>query len=194
MTTKLRRLAPLALIVAMAAFTPTGEASRRAGQTDQQVTVTVGEGTAAPDAPVTLALSLSAPDTLPIGSVTVRIAFPKALLSFVNIDSSGLALAVNADVRAEVKKGPNEATSVVEATISTIGKGGSRQAIPVGLIAYLSFKIDNRAEVETTIALTHEATATTTGDQPGPVIGVVASKAEVNVSSPPVAACFFYMH
>jgi hypothetical protein len=131
---------------------------------------------------------LSAPDEVSVGDLTVRLTFAKALLGFEKIDPSGLALSVDASVQAETKAGPDEESSTLEIRVA------ATKALPSGPLAYVSFKIDESATPETSIALEHAAEAATTDRPPRRVEPLVAEPASIRVSAPPVPACFFYMH
>jgi hypothetical protein len=153
-------------------------------------TVTLTEGSAPPDAQVVLPLALSVREGTRVGEVEIRVGFPGTLLSFVSIERSGLAVAADAELRSEVGKGSSEGTSVLHATISTAGK--SRQPLPDGPIAYVTFRIAKEAKPGSSIPLGHEATVR--APDGGAVAPVVATPAEVKVSEAPPPACVFYMH
>jgi hypothetical protein len=171
------------------------EATATGGQAGSaETTVTVQTSNAPPDAQVVLPVFLAAPEAVKVGRIELRVGFPKEVLTFVKVEPSGLAVGVDAEVKAEVKDAPSPGFGVVHASVSTVGPNGSRQSIPGGPIVYLVFTIDKTAKAGTTIALSHEATASTTDDPPKPVTPLTASKAQVIVSEPPAPACFFYMH
>ena len=163
-------------------------------QTAGTTTISITESSAPPDSQVVLPLALDAPDSVRVGAIDVRLTFPKALLTFVSVEPSGLAVGVDAVVQSDVKPGAKEGESVLHATISTTGSGGSRQPIPTGPLAYVAFRIAKTAKPETVITLTHEVSATTVDDPPKPVAPIAASAAQIGVAKEPVPACFFYMH
>lgn len=182
-----------ALLSATLVFASTPEDGRAAEQQPTgPPTLSLGEASAPPGAPVVAPLTLSAPEGVRVGSVEVRLTYPKALLAFVKIEPSGLALGVGATVQADAKGGPDAQSSTLHVSIST--PAGSRQPLPSGPLAYLGFTIDESAKAETSIALTHAAEALTTDDPPRLVKPLVAAPATISVSVPPVPACFFYMH
>ena len=163
-------------------------------QASEPTVVSISEGNAAPDEQVVLSVSLSASDAVPVGAINIRLGFPKALLTFVEIELSGLSLAVEAKAHAEVRKGPNDADSILDATISIVSEAGSQRSLPVGRVAQLIFQVDKSAKPSTWIPLTHEVTASTTDDPPQLITPVNTYKTRIGVSLAPVTACFFYMH
>lgn len=158
-----------------------------------KIAINIGEGNGPPDSKVVLPVSVSAPQTANLGAVKIRLGFPKALLEFVEMELSGLALAAGAEVRTAIQPGPGNDQSVVEATISTVSPDGPRRALPVGRLGQLVFRIGKTAKPSTWISLTDTATASTV-DEPSKSVPVEAYKTRIGVSLPPVSACFFYMH
>lgn len=154
--------------------------------------VNIGEGTAPPDSKVMLPVSVSAPETLKLGEIKIRLGFPRALLEFVSMELSGFALASGAEARTVVQPGSSKDQSVVELTISTSSPDGPQLALPSGRLGQLVFRISKTAKPSTWISLTHTA-AVSTRDDPSSM-PVEAYKTRIGVSLPPVSACFFYMH
>lgn len=164
------------------------------GQNAEKTTLRLGEASAPPGAPVVAPLTLTVAEGTRVGSVDVRLTFPKALLKFVKIEPSGLALAVEAIVKAEATDGADTTSSTVHVTVSTLGAGGSRKPLPSGVLGYLAFTVAPGAKPLTAIAFAHEATALTVDTPPAPVTPLTLDPAKITVANPPVPACFFYMH
>lgn len=167
-------------------------ATGRSQQPDGATTLSLGESAAPAGSPVVAPLTLSAAGGLEIGAVEVRLTFPTALLTFEKIEPSGLSLAVDAVVQAEVKAEPGGQSSTLLVKVFTAP--GSGKALPSGLLAYVGFKIHESAKPETSIALALAAEALTAGEPRQPVTPVAAANATIKVARPPVPACFFYMH
>jgi hypothetical protein len=157
-------------------------------------TITISTSSAPPDGQAVLPIYLSVPDAVRVGAIDLKLAFPKAHLSFVKVEPSGLARGVDAILRSELGDDLGVDRAVVMLRISTIEQGGSREAIPAGPVAHVVFKVDKNARPESTIRLSHAARAVTTDTPPRAVRPLAASGGEVVVSSAPVPACFFFMH
>ncbi len=164
------------------------------GDHQDQTAVVMSSGTQSAGGDVVIPLTLSAGKEIKVGSVDVRITFMKAALAFVQIELGGLADSVDAAVDSEVLAGTIAGESVLHASISTTGSGGSRLPIPSGPIAYLTFKINQAAKPQSTITPTLDARLTTTDTPSQPIAPVVTSAGDITVSSGPVFGCFFYMH
>ena len=161
-------------------------------QTDSKLTL--GEPSAPPGSPVTVPLTLSVPESVNVGSLEIRLTFPKALLTFTKVEPSGLAVGLDARVEATVESGPDAKSSTLRVRVATPGNAGERKPLPAGLLAYIGFTIAKTAKPDTTISLVHVATARTTHSDPRPVTPLGIANGKINVTKPPVPACFFYMH
>ncbi len=183
-----------AVAVAIAFLMPGAGPSAQAPE-GEPTTVHLGEGAAPPGGQVVLPVSFSsAENVVKAGAIDLRVTLPKAKLSFVKIDPSGLAVGVSATVQANVKDGDAAGPPIVEAHISTIGPGGGRLAIPSGPVAYLTFTIDTSAEPGDAFDVSLEASVRTTDDPPRTITPVGTADGQITVASPPVPMCFFYMH
>ncbi len=158
------------------------------------ITIGLGDGSAPAGSIVTVPVTLSAPESAHIGALTITVPFRKAQLAFTKIDPSGLATAVEAKVDAQVKPGAAADTPVLELTISTAGAGGSRQPIPTGPIAYVTFTIAEAAQPGTAIALESEASALTSDSPPKKARPLATTKGTIEVAAPGIPPCLFYMH
>ncbi len=141
---------------------------------------------------VFIPLILDVPEGVEVETAISEVTFPNQLLSFNEVASGLSAQAANAEVRAVVEVDEqNPQDSVVTVTVST-EKG---QFIPSGVIADLAFTISEDAAVEQTIKLKNVVRALTTDDPPGPVDPMTGTEGEIQVTAtPPIFACFFYMH
>ncbi len=135
-------------------------------------------------------LILDVPDGVEVETAISEVTFPNQLLSFNEVASGLSAQAASAEVRAVVEVDEqNPKLSVVTVTVSTV-KG---QFIPSGVIADLAFTISEDAAVEQTIKLKNVVRALTTDD--GSVDPITGTEGEIQVTAtPPIFACFFYMH
>lgn len=181
-----------AVIISAVLTATLASSSERPQQAGGETMVSVGESAAQAGSPVVAPLTLAAPGGVEIGAVDVRLTFPTALLTFEKIEPSGLALAVDAVVQAEVKAEPDGKSSTLHVKVFTAPASG--RSLPSGPLAYLAFKVSETAKPETSIALVHAAEALTTGEPRQQVRPLTAAKAAIKVARPPVPACFFYMH
>ena len=145
-----------------------------------------------PGSEVSLTLSLSVPDGVEIGKVTSEITFPGKLLIFEEAKRGLSAEAIGAEIDAVVQ--PSDSSpdnSVLRVTVTA--KAGDW--IPPGMVADLMFKISEKAPNEQSIPLKNKVTAWTPKAPPTPVESMTGKDGEVQVTAtPPVFACFFYMH
>ena len=182
-----------ALLVALAAgVVSPALAARQAGE---ETKLTLGESSGLPGASVTVPLTLSAAESVNVGSVEMRLTYPKAQLTFNKVEPSGLSLGVDAKAEATVENGPDPKSSTVRVTLSTPpGEAGVRKPLPLGLLGYLGFTIAKTAKPETTISLVNVAAAATTDSEPRPIAPLAFANGKIKVTTRPVPACFFYMH
>jgi hypothetical protein len=164
-----------------------------AGQTAESTTLTIGEQTGVPGAPVVVPLTLAAPDAVKPGTIEIRVTFPKATLTFTKVEPSGLALGASATIETTVGKGPDAASSTLVATIATPADPAERKALAPGLLAYIGFTIAKDAKPGT-VPLKLTTTVRTADAEAKPVAPVSAVNGKVTVTAPPVISCFFYMH
>jgi hypothetical protein len=186
------RALPRFLPAAVAAAMFAASIARGATQPTPQATLTFGDATAPPGGEAVLPLTLSAAEGVAIGVLDIRVTYPAAELTFAKVEPSGLVLAVEADVRAEVTAGPRAGVSILQARIATPDNG--KKPLSPGVLAYFRFAIDKSAKAETSLTLTQTAEALTAGDPARPIAPLSTPDAKVEVVRPPVTACFFYMH
>ena len=190
MTFRLARVTAMAVVVAAALPQPVSSI-----QTVIESKLTLGEASGNPGSPVTVPLTLAAAESVNVGSVEMRVTYPKAQLTFNKVEPSGLSLGVDAKVEASVESWSDAKSSTVRITLSTPpGEGGVRKPLPIGLLAYLGFTIAKTAKPETTIPLVHVATAASSDSEPRPVAPLGVADGKIKVTTRPVPACFFYMH
>ena len=72
-------------------------------QTAAEAKLTLGEPSAPPGSPVTIPLTLSMAESVSVGSVEIRLTYPKAQLTFNKVESSGLVLGIEATVEAALE-------------------------------------------------------------------------------------------
>ena len=158
------------------------------------VNVSLGQASGPADAQAVVPLSMSGSGDPKLASVTVRVPFPTALLTFVKVDPSGLAVGVDAKITTDVKPGSGADTSVLHATIASSDAGGQRRALPLGVLAYITFRIAKDAKPETTVPLAAEASVASIAEPSKQITVAKVAPGEVTVAAPPVPVCFFYMH
>ncbi len=183
-----RRILLATLIILAGAVLSTHAIAQEEGR--KVTTLNLGFDVQQPGHEVFIPLILDVPDGVEVETAISEVTFPNQLLSFNEVASGLSAQAANAEVRAVVEVDEqNPQDSVVTVTVSTT-KG---QFIPSGVIADLAFNISEDAAVEQTIKLKNVVRALTTDD--GPVDPITGTEGEIQVTAtPPVFACFFYMH
>lgn len=140
---------------------------------------------------VVLTLSLSVPNGMEVGKAVSEVTYPGKLLVFLEVRRGLSAEAVGADVSSENKPGPDAENSILKVTIAV--KEGD--FIPPGMLADLVFVIAKDAPQEKLVALTNKVSAWTAKSPPSVIDGVTGKDGEVQITAtPPVFACFFYMH
>lgn len=188
------RIIRFVLSIGLAAMATREPAFLAQAPAEPAVTVGLGEGAAPPGSAAVVPLTLSAPDGIAVGRLSVKVRVPTGELAFGKIDPSGLAVGVGAKVTAETRAAGN---GVTELSIEILaGADGARAgaALPPGPVAYLTFTVSEKASSGTDVPLTLEATVTSAGAPPRDIAPVGRKAGTVTVSEPPVPACFFYMH
>ena len=165
-----------------------------AGQAGEETKLTLGQPSAPPGSPVTIPLTLAASESAKVGSIELRLTFPKAQLTFNKVEPSGLVLGIEGTAEAVVDPRPEGKSSTVRVTVAGGAGAGGRRPLPAGVLAYLGFTIAKTAKPDTTISLAHVATALTTDVDARPVLPFGVVNGKVSVTRPPVPACYFYMH
>ena len=177
------------LILAGAFFSTPVWGQEEAGQVTR---LDLGFDTEQPGHEVVMPLILDLPEGVEVGTAVSRITFPTQLLSFGGATAGLSAQAAGAEVSAvEEVDDQNPENTFITVTVSTAPGG----AIPSGMLADLIFTISEDAPLEQTITLENVVTAFTSEDPPRPVDPIMGNEGEIVVTAtPPVFACFFYMH
>ena len=157
----------------------------------QNVKVTVAEANGPPDGQVVASIYLTSAGGASVGALDVNITFAADALSFVNAEPSGLAEGVGAKVT--VNPTMDAGQTRVAVSISTIGEGGSRTALPEGGLVHVMLKIAKDAKHGTAVPLKVAVSAQTTDSPPRP-LKVDAEDSQIAVTNRIVTTCFFYMH
>ena len=140
---------------------------------------------------VTITLNLRSPEGVAIGKAVSEITYPGKTLEFVEVIRGLSAEAVGAEVTAEAED-PGGETSILRVTIAA--KEGD--SIPSGILADLRFKISEEAPAdETKVPLKNKVSAWSDQVPSTPIESITGKDGEVTISAtPPVFACFFYLH
>lgn len=189
-TMKRRRFLPLLAVVGGLVLPLT---VHRATPQEEKTTarVTLAQSVGPPGGNVAVPIQLAAAEPGQVGSLTLKVHFPAAQLTFTKVEMGGLGEAVAAQAAAVAKENAGE--TLLELTIATPEKDGLRTPLPDGPIAHLLFKIASRLKPETVINLKVHVAAGGARTGAGPV-RVEARDGEIIVSNPSVIGCFFYMH
>lgn len=173
-------------------------AARAAGQQDAAPAVKVtslalGSLKSPPGNQVFIPMMLAIAGTPAIGTIVSQVTFPNKLVSFEGATSGLPADLVKIEISAVVEADDKDpANSILKVTL--VSEKG--ETIPSGVLAYLGFKVSDRAPLGQAISLKSAVSALTSDDPPKPVGPIVAKdgEIEVKVSDNPFYACFFYMH
>ena len=163
-------------------------------QNSQESTHVVISPTAGlPGQETSLPIYLEAATGVEVGSIALDLVFPNQLISFVTVQGSLVSEMVGAEITAEVRAdAEDESKSVLKVTLS-IPETGSRQAIPDGLLGFVTVQLAEDAQLDSQIVLKTRGSAMTTGPQPRPVGALTIHDGVISVGEV-VFACFFYMH
>ena len=139
-------------------------------QNSQESTHVVISPTAGlPGQEISLPIYLEAATGVEVGSITLDLVFPNQLISFVTVQGSLVSEMVGAEITAEVRAdAEDQSKSVLEVTLS-IPETGSRQAIPDGLLGFVTVQLAEDAQLDSQIVLKTRGSAMTTGPPPRPV-------------------------
>ncbi len=146
-----------------------------------------------PGQEISLPIYLEAATGVEVGSIALELVFPNQLISFVTVQGSLVSEMVGAKITAEVRAdAEDESKSVLKVTLSIPGTG-SRQAIPDGLLGFVTVQLAEDAQLDSQIVLKTRGSAMTTGPSPRPVGALTIHDGVISVGEV-IFACFFYMH
>ena len=156
-----------------------------------EVRINVGVSTAKPEDIIDIPLTLSTPDVTKATSITETVSFPKDTLS---LNKAELGLAgeqSQAEIKSDVKDDSSDPTaSLVVATIS------SKAPLKPGILAYLKFKVSNKAKKGTVVLKIVDSKAENSGG--GTLTAVKGKDGEVTIFNSdeeiPIVGCFFFSH
>ena len=156
-----------------------------------QVRINVGVSTAKPEDIIDIPLTLSMPESTKATSITETVSFPKDTLS---LNKAELGLAgeqSQAEIKADVKDDSSDpSASLVVVSIS------SKSPLKPGILAYLKFKVSDKAKKGTVVLKIADAKADSSG---GTTLTSVKGKdGEVTIFNSdeeiPIVGCFFFSH
>ena len=128
-----------------------------------------------------------------MGSIVLDLVFPDQQISFVTVQGSLVSEMVGAAITAVLRADlEDESKSVLEVALSTL-ETGSQQAIPDGLLGFVTVHLAEDAQLDTQIVLSSQGSAMTTGAPPRPVDPLIVHDGVISVGEA-IFACFFYMH
>ncbi len=146
-----------------------------------------------PGQEISLPIYLEAATGVKVGSIALDVVFPNQLVSFVTVQGSLVSDMGGAQITAEVRAdAEDESKSVLQIALSTL-ESGSQQAIPDGLLGFITVRLAEDAQLDTHIVLSSQGSAMTTGPPPRPVDALTIHDGVIFVGEM-VFACFFYMH
>jgi len=155
--------------------------------------VTLSQTAGAPGLTVSMPLYVAGADGVRIGTIHLRLTFPKAKVSFDKAELSGLGEGVGIVMTTEQQDAGDSASVLLTLTTKAV-EGAAREAVPDGPIAHLAFKLAADAKVGEVVTLKPRVSAETLDAPPKTVAGISAPDGQIVVSEPSVSSCFFYMH
>ena len=146
-----------------------------------------------PGQEISLPIYLEAAAGVEVGSIDLDLVFPNQRISFVTVQGSLVSEMVGAEISAEVRvDAEDESKSVLKVSLSTF-ETGSPQAIPDGLLGFVTVRLAEDAQLDTQIVLSSQGGAMTIGVPPRPVDPLTFHDGVISVGEV-FFACFFYMH
>ena len=122
------------LLLLVLSLPASGAAASQAGR--QATTLNVGISTAKPGDPVDIPLTLSGTEAPRLGSITVELTFPKAMVRFVRASAGLAGEMAEANVQGTVRDAPDvSGLSILTVTLT------ARQPVKLGILAYLQFRV-----------------------------------------------------
>jgi len=196
-TRSVRIASSLALIVLLLPMLGWSQAVRQGKKPDaapednSHPKVNIGVSTAKPGDLIDLPLTLSAPDTITVGSIVETLSFPKKVL---NLSSTELGLAgeqSEAELKTDIKDDSGD-SNLSDLVVTITSKG----TIKPGILAYLKFKVSTDATKSTVVLKAMDTKLSTAG---GGAVEVAKGKdGEVTIfnlnEEIPVVGCFFFSH
>ena len=166
-----------------------------AGSATSGTVVELTPGASNPTGTSWVPLKLTSAPGVKVGRLDLIITFPKALLAFLNLETSGLTDGIEAQVTTDVRDNPQDASQrQLLLKISTLDGKTTRIPFPDGKLVYLVFQVAEQAKPMTTIALGTAGQAVTVDDPPKPIQPFAVRASPLEVTLEPLTSCFFYMH
>ena len=168
-----------------------GAEASQAGGAGQSLKVNVGIAAAKPGDPIDIPVTLSAPEQVQVQSLTGHISFPRATLSYTEVER-GLAVDLaDGEAKGVLQEDKNDSTlSILELSIS------GKEAIRPGILAYLKFRVSPDAQ-KGIVPLKLVDMKATMADG-GPVQLAKGDDGEITLFATdeqiPVVGCFFFTH
>lgn len=156
-------------------------------------TVLLDRGAGPPNERLWVPLWLTSAPGVKVARLEVTVTFPKASLTFLSLERSGLTDGVEADVKTELKDDEKDASQkLLILRLSTLDGKATRIPFPDGKLVYLIFQVDKRLSPKMTITIGATGNAVTVDSKPVEAFTVRTTTLEVIEEA--LSACFFFMH
>ena len=164
----------------------------------QTTRIAMGSVSGTPGLSVVVPLYINPAEGVQVGSLELVVDFISANLKFNRLDPGMAAEIGKVQVSAEVKQGKNDRgvdTATLKITAAMPSSPEPETGIPSGLLAYLTFRVDDDARsASITLRTTAKANELNTNN-PIESLRVVESSVDIlEGSSPPSVVCFIYSH
>jgi cohesin domain-containing protein len=165
--------------------------SPAAANQPQGVRVNVGVSTAKPADTIDIPLTLSMPESMKPTLVSETISFPKKVLSLTKMEMGLAGEQSQAEIKSNVKDDSNDPeASLIDVTVSSKGP------LKPGILAYMKFKVSERATKSTVVLKLLDSKVTGEGGQA--LTAAQGKDGEVTIFNAneeiPVIGCFFFSH
>ena len=178
-------------VIASIALALTGGPALAAPQQTAGPALNLSSDIEGPGYEVTITINLRLSEGVGIGKAMSEIVYPGKTLEFIEAIRGLSAEAVGAEVSASTEDLDGD-TSIL--TVSITAQEGV--SLPQGVLADLRFMISEAAPAdETMIPLINQVSAWSDEIPPNPIESITGENGAVTITAtPPVFACFFYMH
>jgi hypothetical protein len=182
----------LAAGLLLAGLAAQGQTPDPASAERPRLVLDLGMGQGKPGDEVVIPATLRVADGAEVGAFTLKVSFPRALVSFEEVRKAIGAQAANAEVTSALEE-PAPGAEQASATISVTAEAG--KALGSGTVVDLVFKVAEQAPLESVAALSGQILAMAAGASPAPIAPAQVDDGEVAVAETTLMfSCFFYMH
>ena len=177
------------ILVVLGFFSPLSVAAPQEEGTSSRLSL--GFDKSVPGDQAFIPLILTPATGIEVGRIIAEVSFSNQALSFEEARPGQSATLVDAQISTQVRTDEqNPENSVLEVAVAT----EQGEAIPGGVVVYLTFRIAEQAPAGQVIELRNTARVFTTDNPLEPADSTTTNGEIENLEIPVMFACFFYMH